>query len=199
VRKEGTGNGTVTSTPAGIDCGSDCRESYPSGTSVRLAGKPDACSTFDGFGGDCSRDGSVTMSSDRNCTATFNSKATPQTFAACEKYGAWDCQSGVRETVAFNTGSATLASSAVTANGRGVLCDWANQLRACPELRLCVAGSTAASEEACIAGQRSDTLVQFFRRQGNESAFSGIASRVQAAPSCSSEDEKGSLGNLQFR
>jgi hypothetical protein len=199
VRKEGTGNGTVTSTPAGIDCGSDCRETYPAGTSVRLAARPDACSTSAGFGGDCSSDGSVTMSSDKTCTATFNSKATPQTFAACEKYGAWDCQGGARETVAFTAGSATLASSAATANGRGILCDWANQLRACPELRLCVAGSTAASEEACIAGQRSETLVQFFRRQSGESAFSGIASRVQAAPSCSPEDEKGSLGNLQLR
>ena len=199
VRKTGTGNGQVTSNPAGIDCGSDCNERYAAGTAVRLTGKPDACSTFDGFSGDCARDGSVTMSSDRTCTAAFNVKPTQQTFAACEKYGAWDCQSGLRETVPFTTGGAMLGPGAVTAAGRGVLCDWANQLRACPQLRLCVAGSTAASEEACIASQRSDVLVQFFRRQSGESAFSGIASRVQAAPSCSAEDEKGSLGNLQMR
>ena len=115
------------------------------------------------------------------------------------KYGAWDCQSGLRETVPFTTGGAMLGPGAVTASGRGVLCDWANQLRACPQLRLCVAGSTAASEEACVASQRADTLVQFFRRQSGENAFSGIASRVQAAPSCSPDDEKGSLGNLQMR
>ena len=199
MRKTGTGNGQVTSSPAGIDCGSDCNERYAAGTAVRLTGKPDACSTFDGFSGDCASDGSVTMSSDRTCTAAFNVKPTQQTFAACEKYGAWDCQSGLRETVPFTTGTAMLAPGAATANGRGVLCDWANQLRACPQLRLCVAGSTAASEEACVASQRADTLVQFFRRQSGESAFSGIASRVQAAPSCSPEDEKGSLGNLQMK
>ena len=200
MRNAGTGNGLVTSNPAGIDCGSDCRETYPAGTAVKLAGKPDACSTFDGFSQDCTSDGSVTMTSDKTCVATFNGKPVPaQDFPACEKYGAWDCKAGERETVSFATGTAMLAENATTRDGRGVLCDWANQLRACPELRLCVAGSTAASEEACVASQRSDVLVQFFRRQSGESAFSGISSRVQAAPSCSPDDEKGSVGNLQLR
>jgi IPT/TIG domain-containing protein len=31
-----TGNGTVTSTPAGIQCGADCSEAYPNGTVVTL-------------------------------------------------------------------------------------------------------------------------------------------------------------------
>jgi hypothetical protein len=199
VRRDGTGNGVVTSNPVGIDCGSDCRESYAPGTAVRLTGKPDACSTLTGFGGDCGRDGSVTMSSDRTCTATFDSRPrAAQTFDACEKYGAWDCQTGLRETVPFATGTAVLSETAA-GDGRGVLCDWANQLRACPALRLCVAGSNAASEDACVATERASVLVEFFRRQSGEDAFSGIASRVQAAPSCSPEDEKGSVGNLLLR
>ena len=36
VGKSGTGSGTVTSSPAGINCGSDCSEAYASGTSVTL-------------------------------------------------------------------------------------------------------------------------------------------------------------------
>lgn len=201
VRKDGTGNGTVTSDPAGIDCGSDCRESLPAGTEVRLTATPDACSTFTSFGGDCNRDGGVTMSSDRSCVATFDARAKPvQAFPACEKYGAWDCQRGLRETVPFAAGTAAISESALgTAAGRGLLCDWANQLRACPELRLCVAGSHAESEDACVANERGDVLVEFFRRQSGEDAFGGIASRVQAAPSCSPEDEKGSVGNLLLR
>jgi hypothetical protein len=201
VRKAGTGGGTVTSNPAGIDCGSDCRESYAPGTAVRNTGTPDTCSTLEGFGGDCARDGSVTMSSDKSCVATFNRRPRPaQTFDACEKYGAWDCQTGLRETVPFATGTAAVNESALgTADGRGLLCDWANQLRACPELRLCVAGSTAPGEDACVANERAEVLVEFFRRQSGESAFSGIGSRVQAAPSCSPEDEKGSVGNLLLR
>ncbi len=33
VEKSGTGTGTVTSSPAGIDCGGDCEEEYPEGDS----------------------------------------------------------------------------------------------------------------------------------------------------------------------
>ncbi|MGI8822522.1 MAG: sulfatase family protein, partial [Acidimicrobiia bacterium] len=36
VTRAGTGSGTVRSTPAGIKCGTDCTESYASGTSVTL-------------------------------------------------------------------------------------------------------------------------------------------------------------------
>jgi len=199
VRKAGTGDGTVTSNPAGIDCGTDCRETYPTDTQAKLTGTPDACSTFQGFGGDCTADGSVTMSSDKTCTATFDARPrAAQTFGSCEKYGAWDCQSGLRETVPFANGTAVLAERAA-ADGRGLLCDWANQLRACPELRLCVAGSSADTEDECVATERADTLVEFFRRQAENDAFSGIGSRVQAAPSCSPEDEKGSVGNLMLR
>ena len=36
VAKAGTGSGTVTSSPAGINCGADCSEPYNSGTVVTL-------------------------------------------------------------------------------------------------------------------------------------------------------------------
>jgi len=55
VVKAGTGSGTVGSTPAGITCGSDCSEPYPSGTSVTLAATPAEGASFDGWsGGGCS-------------------------------------------------------------------------------------------------------------------------------------------------
>ncbi|MCI0528271.1 MAG: hypothetical protein L0Y56_12600, partial [Nitrospira sp.] len=71
--KAGTGNGTVTSNPAGINCGPDCSEPYTSGTMVTLTATPDSTSTFTGWSGDsdCS-DGSVTMNANKTCTATFN-------------------------------------------------------------------------------------------------------------------------------
>jgi prepilin-type N-terminal cleavage/methylation domain-containing protein len=73
VSKSGTGTGTVTSNPSGIICGSDCSESYTDGTVVALTASPSGGSTFAGWSGDadCS-DGSVTMSADRSCTATFD-------------------------------------------------------------------------------------------------------------------------------
>jgi hypothetical protein len=72
VSKAGTGSGTVTSTPAGIDCGADCSQDYDHGTVVTLTATPDTGSTFAGWSGDgdCS-DGSVTMDAARSCTATF--------------------------------------------------------------------------------------------------------------------------------
>ncbi len=74
VAKTGTGSGTVTSSPAGIDCGATCSHSYTQGTVVTLTATPATGSTFAGWSGDCSGTGSctVTMSQARSVTATFN-------------------------------------------------------------------------------------------------------------------------------
>src|SRR3990172_5951697 len=56
VTLAGTGNGTVTSSPTGIACGSDCTETYLSGTPVVLMATSTIGSTFAGWSGaaDCS-------------------------------------------------------------------------------------------------------------------------------------------------
>lgn len=53
VRKFGSGSGTVTSSPAGINCGSDCSEIYPDGTGIQLTAIADASSVFTGWGSFC--------------------------------------------------------------------------------------------------------------------------------------------------
>ena len=78
VAVAGAGSGTVTSSPAGINCGADCTEDYASGTPVTLTATPDAGSVFSGWGGACSGTGtcSVSMTQARSVTATFTLPAT---------------------------------------------------------------------------------------------------------------------------
>ena len=74
VTKLGTGTGTVTSNPAGINCGKTCSKDYNSGTSVTLTAAAATGSTFAGWGGsDCSGTGTCTvkMTAGKGVTATF--------------------------------------------------------------------------------------------------------------------------------
>ncbi|MDH3444767.1 MAG: fibronectin type III domain-containing protein, partial [Deltaproteobacteria bacterium] len=75
ITKAGTGSGTVTSSPSGINCGTTCSGTYNSGASVALTAVPASGSTFAGWsGGGCTGTGSctVTMSGATTVTATFN-------------------------------------------------------------------------------------------------------------------------------
>jgi hypothetical protein len=71
------GSGTITSDPAGIDCGTACIHGYDEGTMVTLTAVPAADGLFKGWSGDdggCTDDGStctVTMDRARTVTAKF--------------------------------------------------------------------------------------------------------------------------------
>ena len=75
----GSGSGTVTSSPAGISCSSDCWAEFQDPTHVTLTASPAAGSTFVGWGGDCSGSGSCTVSMHgyRDVTAEFNMPPPP--------------------------------------------------------------------------------------------------------------------------
>lgn len=74
VTKEGTGSGTVTINPGGINCASaaPCTATFVNGTVATLTATAASDSTFAGWSGDCSSTGTVTMNSNKTCTATFN-------------------------------------------------------------------------------------------------------------------------------
>ena len=74
VSKSGSGTGTVTSSPNGIDCGANCSSGFDHGAPVTLNATPDAGYAFTGWGGDCSGSSStttITMTADAQCTASF--------------------------------------------------------------------------------------------------------------------------------
>jgi uncharacterized repeat protein (TIGR02543 family) len=81
VGKGGTGSGTVASSPTGITCGSDCSESYASGTSVALSATPATGATFTGWSGACTGTGSCAFVVEANTsvTATFDTTTTTTT------------------------------------------------------------------------------------------------------------------------
>jgi hypothetical protein len=81
VQRTGSGSGTVTSSPAGIDCGTSCSASFHDGAVVTLAAGAHSGSTFVGWSGsDCARTGAcqVTMSSDEAVIARFVHKPDAQ-------------------------------------------------------------------------------------------------------------------------
>ena len=71
VTKTGSGSGTVTSSPPGIDCGSDCLEPYTDNTAVTLSVLADPGSLFVGWSGDPSCGSTLVMNQSRGCTADF--------------------------------------------------------------------------------------------------------------------------------
>src|SRR5579883_2824054 len=77
VVEAGNGSGAVTSSPAGIYCGSTCQGWFASGAQATLTATASSGSSFAGWGGACSGTGAcvVTMNAAKSVTATFTSPA----------------------------------------------------------------------------------------------------------------------------
>jgi hypothetical protein len=86
VTKSGAGGGTVSSSPAGIDCGATCAANFNGGASVTLTAAAATGSSFAGWSGaGCSGTGScvVTMDAAKSVTASF----TQNTYAVTASAG----------------------------------------------------------------------------------------------------------------
>jgi hypothetical protein len=82
------GLGTVTSSPAGISCGTDCSQVAAPGTAFTLTATPASGYRFTGWSGACTGTGTcaVTLSANKTATATFT--ATPTGLVAAYSFGA---------------------------------------------------------------------------------------------------------------
>ena len=80
VAKSGKGQGTISSSPPGIDCGATCSAQYPNGTLVTLTATPSKA-TFAGWsGGSCSGTAQCTLriNADNSVAATFTACIVPK-------------------------------------------------------------------------------------------------------------------------
>jgi len=105
------GDGTVTSSPTGIDCGTltaDCTNSYSNSTSVTLTATPGAGQTFTGWsGGVCSGSSptcAVSMTEARSVTATFTGNTSYPLTVSVVGTGSVGASSGI--SACTTTGSA---------------------------------------------------------------------------------------------
>jgi hypothetical protein len=74
VTTSGNGGGSISSMPAGIQCGATCSASFPAGSTVVLTASPLAGSAFSGWSGACSGSSlacSVTVQQATTVTASF--------------------------------------------------------------------------------------------------------------------------------
>jgi hypothetical protein len=142
------GSGTVTSNPAGINCGTDCTETYAAGTTVTLTATPAAGFRFSGWSGACTGTGNcaVTMTAARNVTATFTAlqrytltvaKAGSGSGTVASDPVGINCGSDCSETYTANT----VVTLTAVANSGSVFAGWNG---ACTGGGACVVTMTAA-------------------------------------------------------
>jgi phospholipase C len=78
VTMAGTGTGTITSSPSGINCPTTCSASFPQNTKVTLSETPGTNSAFTSWSGACTgaANCSVTVTAAESVTATFSPAVT---------------------------------------------------------------------------------------------------------------------------
>ncbi len=104
VKRTGTGSGTVTSLPEGINCPDDCSEIFPEDTEISLSQSAGQGSLFLGWdGGDDCLDGVVTMTEERVCVAKFEALANATAFLPQVANGPFEGGSIRTTFIFFNT------------------------------------------------------------------------------------------------
>jgi hypothetical protein len=164
VSKAGSGSGPVTSSPAGIACGSTCSASYVLNTSVTLTAAPNSGSVFAGWSGACSGTAStcvVPMNDAKNVTATFNRASAGFTLSVAKAgVGSGPVTSSPGGISCGSTCSAsyvggTTVTLTATPNSGSVFAGWAG---ICSGTSTCVVSMTAGMTATAVFNRVGPTL-----------------------------------------
>ncbi len=136
VEMQGSGAGTVSSAPAGVDCGPTCTASFPVGSAVDLTAAADSASAFVGWSGACAGTNpgcEVTVSQPIEVLATFDSVVSVEQDGAGTAFGwgrvvapeaiggsyRWERRAGASAAYDFSGGTVTLLTVSGPGMGRG--------------------------------------------------------------------------------
>jgi GH25 family lysozyme M1 (1,4-beta-N-acetylmuramidase) len=135
VDRQGSGDGTVTSSPGRLDCGTTCAAAFAVGSTVILTASVDSASAFTGWSGPCSGSGPVCafpVSAPTDVVATFTSVVSVEEDGAGTGYAwgrkkdphavggsyRWERRAGASATYAFSGGTVTLFTVSGPAMGK---------------------------------------------------------------------------------
>jgi phospholipase C len=184
VQAAGGGGGTVSSNPAGINCGQTCTASFSSGTQVTLTASPAANSYFAGWSGACSGAGACQVTLTQNTSVTANFSAWPMltvTLGGSGKGSVSSSPSGIncgqtcRASFAPNT-SVTLTATAV---GNSSFVGWTG---ACTNTTSTCTLTLSTSQQVTANFAAASAPVLMVNLQGN-----GTVTSSPAGISCGSQ------------
>jgi hypothetical protein len=206
ISKNGSGTGTVTSSPAGINCGATCLYSFALNTVVTLTATADGGSTFAGWSGEgCSGTGTcqVTMNAAKLVTATFNTSATPTYTLTVLKPGAGagkvtSSPSGIDcgATCAFAFNSGVLVTLNASADPGSVFAGWTGG--GCSGTGACqVTMSSAQSVAALFNVSATPTYALTVTKDGTGTGLvTSDVSGINCGSACTSSYNSGTVVTL---
>ncbi|MBF0606539.1 MAG: M6 family metalloprotease domain-containing protein [Magnetococcales bacterium] len=196
VTKNGTGSGTVTSSPFGISCGETCTANFDPNTLVTLTAVANSGSIFTGWSSNCYEYGMpsvcrVTMSEAKNVTATFDP-------LICTSYTITPTGKGFTSSGGYDTVSVTVNTGCpwtATSNNSWITITSGTSGSGNGTVAYTVSANTSASQRTgtmTIAGQ-TFTVTQ--EGQGSNSVALTISKLGKGTGTVTSSDGKINCGN----
>ena len=179
------GSGSITSTPAGIDCGLTCNANFATGSMVTLTATPTSGSSFTGWsGGGCSGTGTCTVTMDAAKTVTANfvlstfsltlTKTGSGSGSVVSSPAAIDC--GATCTANFSVGSMVTLTATPTAGS--TFTGWSGD---CSGTGTCTVTMDAAKTVTATFGRVEVTFTVINTNSGGPGSFAGALSTIYNA------------------